>query len=130
MRPSRRIIARRGNQTALNEWLTIAQTVFNRPLFSPARQDPAQRLQTARFRVFSRTTAILPSGNQNVATRHKTASRRRTGKIKGRATSTTAVNPTSTQSTLQPHTLKIQAKSKQMYFSFCRPSSRLRPSTT
>lgn len=64
------------------------------------------------FRVFSHAATILPSGNLNAATRPKTASRRRTGKIKGRATSTTAVNPISTQPTLQPHALKIQAKSK------------------
>ena len=61
------------------------------------------------------------AGHLNADTRHETASCRRTGKIKGRATSTTAVNPISTQPTLQPHALKIQAKSKQMYFSFCRP---------
>lgn len=45
------------------------------------------------FCVFSHAATILPPGHLNAATRPKTASHKRTCKIKGRAISTTAVNP-------------------------------------
>lgn len=61
------------------------------------------------------------------ATGHRRTSCKRTHNKKGRATSTTAHNPISIQPPIQSATPKIQAKSKQMYFSFFRPSHDIAP---
>jgi len=79
------------------------------------------------FRAFSRATAFLSSYGTTTATGHRRAPCRRTRNKKGRATSTTAHNPISIQPPIQTTARKIQAKSKQMYFSFFRPFHDIAP---
>ena len=118
-------------QTVFNRHSIAAQTAFNQccDIHSRPRHshDQPHAHKWPYFRAFSRATAFLSSYGTTTATGHRRAPCRRTRNKKGRATSTTAHNPISIQLTIQPTAPKIQAKSKQMYFSFFRPFHDIAP---
>ena len=122
---NRRQISRR---IAFNRSLIATQTAFNQccDIHSRPRHghDQPHAHKWPYFRAFSRASAFLSSHGSITATGHRRASRSRTRNKKDRATSTTAHNPISIQLTIQPTAPKIQAKSKQMYFSFFSATSR------
>ena len=118
-------------QTVFNRLSIAAQTVFNQccDIRSRPRHYHSQlhAYKWPYFRAFSRATAFLSSYGTTTATGHRRAPCRRTRNKKGRATSTTAHNPISIQPPIQTTARKIQAKSKQMYFSFFRPFHDIAP---
>ncbi len=118
-------------QTVFNRHSIAAQTAFNQccDIHSRPRHshDQPHAHKWPYFRAFSCASAFLSSHESTTATGHRRGSCRRTRNKEGRATSTTAHNPISIQLTIQPTAPKIQAKSKQMYFSFFRPFHDIAP---
>ena len=118
-------------QTVFNRLSIAAQTVFNQccDIRSRPRHYHSQlhAYKWPYFRAFSRATAFPSFHESTTATGHRRASCSWTRNKKGRTTSTTAHNPISIQLTIQPTAPKIQAKSKQMYFSFFRPFHDIAP---
>ena len=118
-------------QTVFNRLSIAAQTAFNQccDIHSRPRHchDQPHAHKWPYFRAFSCATAFLSSHGSTTATGHRRGSCSRTRNKEGRATSTTAHNPISIQLTIQPTAPKIQAKSKQMYFSFFLPFHDIAP---